>query len=428
MDNKNLQTENLNPEEVDFDNDYLWDKLDRINNDDLNNNKKNSKKNKNKCINCDSLNLIKDCTQGRMKCIDCGVYNKQVLDEKAEWSVYDDGKNEGSMRCGAPTSMFFPKSSMSTTIGGNQFSIIKRIQNWDQMPYYERSLSEYLQIIENHCYKASLPKSVIDNAKILYKQVHELKHTHGKKKGKNVIIRGVKNRYGIYGACTFIGAQMQNYYRTTTEIAIIYNVSETVISNGCNKLRKLLKHNKLINSIVPTTPIDFIERYCYKLNLEKQQIDIICRIVKNVSKLYLASNHQPISIGAGCVLIFSHIYNVNISKKFILQVFNITAVTTDKIFDKILPFRHVIIDDDITNMVRDKMIESKYIGVDSNLQQELENNTKKFKQELIDLNQNMLEMDLNTIHESKINFENKEKPRKQYTKSCIKMKKNVIEV
>jgi transcription initiation factor TFIIIB Brf1 subunit/transcription initiation factor TFIIB len=381
------------------------------------------KKEKNKCINCNSENITNDSAQGHVLCKDCDVCTHQIYDNKAEWSMYIDGKNEGSMRCGAPTSFFFPKSSMCTTIGGKKYSIIKTIQIWNQMPYEERSLSEILQFIEHICSKNFLPKSVIDNAKIFYKQIHELKHTIGSKKGKRVIIRGKKNRNGIYGACIFYGALLQKYYRSTLEIAEMLDVIESVITNGCNKFRKLLKNNKLLNSIVPTAPIDFIERYCYKLNLNKEQINIICRIATNITKLYLASNHQPLSIGAGCVLMYAYIYDINIPKNLILSTFRITAVTTDKIFNKILPFRNVIIDDDITNMVRDKLIETKYIAVDSNFQQELESNTEHFKQELLEKNREMLDTSfpIEEIHRYEESLKVR-KPRKKKTSKTVTSK------
>jgi transcription initiation factor TFIIIB Brf1 subunit/transcription initiation factor TFIIB len=336
------------------------------------------------CVNCESTNITNDYSKGCKRCIDCGSCTGQLFDEKAEWSVYEDGKNEGSARCGQPTSFFFPKSSMCSNIGGRQNSIIKTLQLWIKMPYNEYSLSKILQFIEHICSKHYLPKSVIDNAKLLYKQVHDTR----------IIIRGPRRRNGIYGACMFYGAQMQKYYRSPAEIGIMLDMPEKVITNGCNKLKKILRTNKLLNSIIPTTPTDFMERFCYKLEFNRIQIDEIYVLTNNVTKLYLASNHQPMSIAAGCVLIYDHIKKLNMSKKHILDTFNITAVTTDKIFSKILPFCDVIVSDKIADMVRDKLIESKYIAVDSGLQDRLNSRTEEFKQELMELNKDIFETEL----------------------------------
>lgn len=370
--NQLLRDQNDDVEDEDED---LWEQLDTMSNNQV-------KSDKNICGNCKSSNIIKDHSKGCVRCLDCASCSGQIFDNKPEWSCYEDGKNEGSARCGQPTSFYFPKSSMCTTIGGRQRSIIKTLNLWEQMPYNEYSLSKILTFIDNVCSKNYLPKAVTDNAKLIYKQVHD----------KRIIIRNFKNRSGIYGGCIFYGAQMQHYYRSTYEIAQMLNVSETDITAGRNKLKKILRSNKLLNSIVPTTPIDFIERYCYMLKLERDQIDIVCTLTRNITKLYLASNHQPMSVGASCVLIYAHIYNVDIPKKLILDTFNITAVTTDKIFNKILPFCDVIVSDEITNMVRDKLIESKYIAVDSDLQTKLDDKTEEFKQELLQMNQEILDV------------------------------------
>ena len=79
----------------------------------------------------------------------------------------------------------------------------------------------------------------------------------------------------------------------------------------------------------------------------------------------------------------------------ILDTFNITAVTTDKIFSKILPFCDVIVSDTISDMVRDKLIESKYIAVDSGLHDDLNNRTEEFRKELMEQNKEIFEVDDN---------------------------------
>lgn len=361
-----------------FDDEDLFDALDMMNDTTI-------KQDKHLCTNCQSSNITNDYSKGCVRCIDCNSCSGQLFDEKPEWSVYEDGKNEGSARCGQATSFFFPKSSMCSNIGGRQNSIIKTLQLWIKMPYNEYSLSKILQFIEHICYKYYLPKSVIDNAKLLYKQVHDTR----------IIIRGPKRRYGIYGACMFYGACMQKYYRSPSEIGIMLDMPEKAITNGCNKLKKILRTNKLLNSIIPTTPTDFMERFCYKLEFTRSQIDDIYILTNNVTKLYLASNHQPMSIAAGCVLIYDHIKKLNMSKKHILDTFNITAVTTDKIFSKILPFCDVIVSDTISDMVRDKLIESKYIAVDSGLHDDLNNRTEEFRKELMEQNKEIFEVDDN---------------------------------
>jgi transcription initiation factor TFIIB len=340
-------------------NDNLWSHIDSFNTHTIS-----IKQDKTKCVHCLGNNLVNDYSKGCIKCLDCGICSSQIYDENPEWSQYEDGKGEGSMRCGSATNFFLPKSSLGTTIGGKGYSILKMLQNWNQMPYKERSLSEILQYIERVCRKKLLPKAAIDNVKILYKQIHDLKYDTEEKKNKNIIIRG-ENRKGIFGAAVYYGSQLQGYARSIKEIAVMFETSIKTITKGCRKFVDLMKKNNLINTITITSPNDFIERFCYKLKLKKDEIDIILKIATNISKLYLASNHQPTSIAAGSILIYSHIYNMNIQKKTISEIFDISIVTIDKIYKKIVPFKKVIISDEITDFVKNKLLNAKYIMVDS---------------------------------------------------------------
>jgi len=339
------------------------------------------------CVGCDGKNLVQDYSKGCVKCIDCGIcQTQQIFDENPEWSLYEDGKGEGSVRCGPATNFFLPKSSLGTTISGKGYSVLKMLQTWNQMPYKERSLSDILQYLEQVCRKNNLPKSVIDNVKILYKQIHDLKYETEERKHKNVIIRG-DNRKGIYGACVYYGAQLQRYSRSVKEISLMLGTSIKVVTKGIRKFNDLMKKNSLINTISTQSPNNHIERFCKKLRLKTDQIQEIIIISNNINKLYLASNHQPTSIAAGAILIYSNLYGVDIQKKVISEVFEISNVTIDKIYKKILPFRNVIVSDEITAFVKNKLMDAKYIMVNEQVQEQLKSNADIFKQNIIELSE-----------------------------------------
>lgn len=378
--------ESINSEDIDEED--IWNLLDSIGSDsisDTNIIKKHTDK-KEQCINCGSGNMVNDQSRGYIKCTDCGLCNSQTYDENPEWSLYEDGKGEGSMRCGAATNYFLPISSLGTTISGKGFSVLKMLQNWNQMPYKERSLSVILQYIEQMCKKKNIPKAVIDNAKIMYKQIHDLKYINAEQISKSVIIRG-KNRKGIYGAAVYYGAQLQGFARTQEEVAEMFNITMETMTKGCRKFMELMKNNKLINTIETASPNNFIERFCYKLKFKKEQIKEILMIATNISKLNLASNHQPSSIATGAIIIYTNLYNLNIQKKTISDIFKISVVTIDKIYKKILPFRKVIISEELTDFVRQKLANANYYSNDDN--------TESFKQHLIELSETSSNHDRN---------------------------------
>jgi transcription initiation factor TFIIIB Brf1 subunit/transcription initiation factor TFIIB len=316
---------------------------------------------KNECVGCLGTNVIDDVAKGCKKCLDCGICDVQLYDEKPEWSVYEDGKNDGNIRCSGATNFFFPKSSLGTIMGGNKYSSLRRVQGWISMPYKELALSKILKIIDHCARKMNLPKSVIDNAKILYNDIHRVKHLWGEKTGKNVIIRGIRNRFGLYGACIYYGAQYQGYSRQCEEIAQAFDIPVSIIKNGNKRLKELLPDNIMLNSVSSMTSDDFMERYAYKLNFSKEDVKSIVTISRNVTKLQIAANHQPISITAGIIMTYADIYGVPIDYKEVTDMFKITMVTMEKIYNKIIPFKKVIISDELTDLVRGKLIEAKYI-------------------------------------------------------------------
>ena len=354
-----------------------WDLLDSLDSLDLV-----PKHNDNRlCVSCNSINIICDYSKGVMRCDDCGSCFGKVYDNRAEWSAYEDSNTDGMARCSHATSFYFPKSSMRTGISGSKNSMMRKMQQWDLMPYDEYSLYLSLKEIEEICLRNCLPQSVVDNGKIIFKKIHD----------KHIIMRGKKKRNGMYGACTFYGCQLQSYYRTPLEIATMYTIMPTDVTDACSRLRKILIDDQLLNSLPPVSPVNFISRYCYKLLLSKEEIDKILIITKNNIKLFLTSNHQPMSVGAACVLIYLHIYEkVTPTKQEVLDVFDITMVTTDKIFNKMLPFCNVLINDKITDMIVNKLTASKFIAVDSSLHHNLHKRSNEIRDKEYEKHKNIL--------------------------------------
>ena len=56
-------------------------------------------KNKNKCNNCNSKNLIHEYSVGKIICKDCGADNEQILDYSPEWRFYGSDDSKSSDPC-----------------------------------------------------------------------------------------------------------------------------------------------------------------------------------------------------------------------------------------------------------------------------------------------------------------------------------------
>ena len=307
---------------------------------------------KSHCKNCKSYNLVIDNIKGHIVCTDCAVINEEYLDENPEMNN-NEQENTNNSRYGNPCSYFFPKSSLGTKIVSKGYNRLSLLQKQGQMPYKEKSLMDVLEIIQSKCKKYGITQTIIDSAKILYKKVSEAVHNKGKRKGKNIIMRCI-NRRAMIAACLFHACKLQKETRSPKEIADIYDLEIKHVNRGCRKFCDIIDSHTLFYQIKSSQSSDFIERFSKKLNINNSYISIIKDVSSNIHKLDLASTHEPPSVAAGCILLVAQYYNIQISKKHISDIFNISDVTISKTFRKIWPYHKIVLNNKITSLIIEK--------------------------------------------------------------------------
>ena len=301
------------------------------------------------CINCGSEKLVVDNTKGYTVCEECAVINEEFLDKNQEFT----NDPTGNSRYGCPSNFFFPKSALGTKIQSKGYNRLSALQRQGQMPYKEKSLMDVLERIQEKCKKYVITQTIIDTAKILYKRVSECKHTKGKRKGKNMIMRCI-NRRSMIAACVFHACKLQKEPRSPKEIADIYDLEIKHVNHGCRKFCDIIDIGSLFYDIKSSQSSDFIERFAKKLNIEKQYIDKAKDISSNIHKLGLATTHEPPSVAAGCILLIENMYHIDISKKNISEIFGISDVTISKTYRKIFPYHKIIMSNEVTNLILEK--------------------------------------------------------------------------
>jgi transcription initiation factor TFIIIB Brf1 subunit/transcription initiation factor TFIIB len=164
------------------------------------------------------------------------------LDNNPDWNSVNSTDDTNS-RCGCPTNIYFPNSSLGTKVQNGKFSKISMLEKWSNMPYKERSKYEVFKYIEKKCIDANISKPIIDNAKNLFntlsKVTNELDNT------KSIIIRGL-NRRSIIAACVFNGSNLQGNPRTPCEIGKIFGISAKQVTKGNRKFRDIMIKEKII--------------------------------------------------------------------------------------------------------------------------------------------------------------------------------------
>ena len=300
------------------------------------------------CSNCKSDSLVINQLSQRI-CENCGLVNSELYDEVPEFN----NDLEGSSRYGCPSNYFYPKSALGTKIRTRGFSKVSNLQKQGQMPYREKSLLETLTKIQKKCKTYNITQTVVDSAKILYKKVSDCKHTKGKRVGKNRIMRCINLR-SMIAACVFHAFKLQGEPRSPKEIADIYDLEIKNVNKGCRKFLELIDVESLNTEFTSSKSYDFIDRFADKLGLENNFVKIAKDIASNIHKLDIASTHEPPSVAAGCILMVSTWYHLDISKKQISEVFKISDVTISKTYRRIYPYHNIIMNNSITDLVIQK--------------------------------------------------------------------------
>jgi transcription initiation factor TFIIB len=289
------------------------------------------------CERCESILAFSD--EGFLTCTNskCGIIYKDLVDQTADWrySGADDNQNSDPTRCGMPINPLLQESSYGCKVlccGSSSYQMrkIRRYTEWVAMPYKEKSQYDEFQIITTMANHAGIPKMIIDDAIRYHKKISEY----------DMSFRG-DNRDGILAASIYISCRINNFPRTAKEIANIFHLDVTSATKGCknamgivNSLEKDMDKKEKTN-LGTTKPEAFIERFCSKLNINNELTKLCQFIAMKIEKNNIMPENTPHSIAAGVVYFISQMCGLNVNKRDIKIVSEISEVTINKCFKKL---------------------------------------------------------------------------------------------
>ena len=262
-------------------------------------------------------------------CKICNNFISNIIDAPEKNYATDTKKVP---RHGMPVNQLLPKSSVGTTItnqySSNTMNRIEKYQRWNSMPYKERSLYNVFTMIQNKCDENDIPAIISRTAKSLYTLIAETKISRG------------NNRKGIIAACVFNACKECNVPRSSSEIAKIFDIDTKIITKGIKKYTEIIRLNKKnhsrIKSIKSINIDDFIDRFSHRLNLSHENIIGINNIVEQCKLFMIDKDNTPPAMAAGCIYLFIKYKKLNISKKDISNISQISEVTINKCYKKII--------------------------------------------------------------------------------------------
>ena len=90
-----------------------------------------------------------------------------------------------------------------------------------------------------------------------------------------------------------------------------------------------------------TKPIAFIERYCSKLNINRELTKVAEFVALRIQKLNLMPENTPHSVAAGIIYFIAQQCNLNISKGQVNKISEISEVTINKCYKKLAQLQKI---------------------------------------------------------------------------------------
>ena len=286
------------------------------------------------CEQCE--NILEYSEEGFLTCTNanCGIIYKDSLDQSAEWRFYgaDDNQSSDPTRCGMPTNPLLEESSFACKIlcsGKTSYEMrkIRRYAEWQSSPYKEKTRYNEFQKIMMYAQIAGISTKIVNDAIKYHKKISEYDQS----------FRG-DNKNGLLIASIYISFRINEYPRTAKELAAMFNLDVGVATKGCKLAMTILndleneKDNDNKTHFVQTTPNDFIERYCSRLNINSELTQLCKFISVKIEKENLMQSNAPNSIAAGIVYYIAHLCNLNVSKADVNNVSEISEVTINKCY------------------------------------------------------------------------------------------------
>ncbi len=279
------------------------------------------------CPECGGKSLTRDYERAELICNDCGrVVDDDIIDYGPEWRAFDSEQMNRRSRTGAPMNYLVHDKGLSTTIdwrnqdsagrpiGGRKMAQLYRMRKWQQRVRIsnakERNLAIALVELSKFASKLNLSKNVREAASVVYRKALD--------KG---LIRG-RSIEAVATACIYAACRQCKVPRTLDEIAAASNMGRKEIGKAYRYVSRELGFN-----LNPTTPMDYIPRFCSELNLGSEVQMRATEISEMAMDKELTSGRGPTGVCAAAIYIASVLMGERRTQKEVADVAGVTEVT-----------------------------------------------------------------------------------------------------
>jgi transcription initiation factor TFIIB len=279
------------------------------------------------CPECGSVYLDRDYSRAEVVCKECGlVIDAEIIDHGPEWRAFDSEQREKKARVGAPMTYTIHDKGLSTmidwkdrdsygkSIPTRNRAQIYRLRQWQRKirisNSMERNLAASLSRLDRMSSGMSLPRTVRETAAMIYRKT-VLKN----------LIQG-RSSEGMTAASLYAACRQCNVPRTLDEISRAACMPKKEVGRNYRFIARELKLR-----LLPTSPRDYISRFCSELGLSSDVQVKTLDILKEAAKHELTSGRSPTGIAAASIYIASLLCGERRTQHEIAETACVTEVT-----------------------------------------------------------------------------------------------------
>lgn len=279
-------------------------------------------------------NIVEEFGSGDLVCGSCGlVLGDRIVDTRSEWRTFANDEGDDPSRVGAASDPLLEGIEQLDTLisfrdGGTGIAReLQRAASRSQSSRSERNLLTAFRDIGSWCDQFSLPKTISDIAKQLYKRSDEEK-----------LLRG-KPLEAVIAACIFIACRQAHVPRTFREICNLTHVSKKSLGQCYKALEQAFNLSPGATAQVnangsnPSTgPENLLVRYCNHLDLPANVQSICGDIIVAARQHGVADGRSPVSIAGGAIYFTCHLLGKPKSSRDISVVAGVSEGTIKLVY------------------------------------------------------------------------------------------------
>ena len=279
------------------------------------------------CPECGSNHLSKDYSRAELVCRNCGlILDENIIDHGPEWRAFDSEQREKRARTGSPMTYTIHDKGLSTMIGWkNRDSYGKSIPTRNRAQIYrlrkwarririsnstERNLAIAFSELDRMASGMGLPRTVRETAAMIYRKAALKK-----------LVRG-RSVEGVITAALYAACRQCHVPRTLDEISSVAHISRKEIGRTYRYVSR-----ELGLKLLPTSPEDYISRFCSELKLSGDVRAKTVAILQEATHQELTSGRGPTGMAAASLYIASILCGERRTQREVANVAGVTEVT-----------------------------------------------------------------------------------------------------